>query len=92
MNQQQETPHFLSQKQLISIGTLSTKATVNYILTNAGNDSITSNNISFNVVLACDQSLTPPSIMFNAKTFLQMLDLNKNLQITTLKITGGAYR
>ena len=45
------------------------EATVNYILTNAGNDSITSNNISFNVVLACDQSLTPPSIMFNAKTF-----------------------
>ena len=68
------------------------EATVNYILTNAGNDSITSNNISFNVVLACDQSLTPPSIMFNAKNFLQMLDLNKNLQITTLKITGGAYR
>ena len=45
------------------------KATVNYILTNSGNDSITSNNISFNVVLACDQSLTPPSIMFNAKVF-----------------------
>ena len=69
MNQQQETPHFLSQKQLISDWDIKHEATVNYILTNAGNDSITSNNISFNVVLACDQSLTPPSIMFNAKVF-----------------------
>ena len=31
------------------------KATVNYILTNSGNDSITSNNISFNVVCWADQ-------------------------------------
>ena len=45
------------------------EATVNYILTNAGNDSITSNNISFNVVCWADRTYTPPSIMFNAKTF-----------------------
>ena len=45
------------------------EATVNYILTNSGNESITSNNISFNVVLACDHTFTNPSVMFNAKVF-----------------------
>ena len=45
------------------------EATVNYILTNSGNDSITSNNISFNVVCWADHTFTNPSVMFNAKVF-----------------------
>ena len=56
------------------------ESTVNYILTDPGNASITSNNISFNVVCWANQSYTNPSVMFNAKVFfLQTLKINKHL-------------
>ena len=68
------------------------EATVNYILTNSGNESITSNNISFNVVCWADHTFTNPSVMFNSKSFLQTLKINIFKELLHLKITGGAYR
>ena len=70
---------FLSQKQLTLTGTFPHESTVNYILTDPGNASITSKQLSFNVVCWANQSYTNPSVMFNAKVFLQTLKINKHL-------------